>query len=462
MAIGSDVTGTPELNPDALKTLEASLRGEVLRPGHPGYDAARTLFNAMIDKHPALIARCREREDVLRALEFGRSSDIPVAVRGGGHNVAGKALCDGGIVIDLSEMKRIQVNPAARTVRAEAGLTWGEFDLATQQHGLATTGGFISTTGIAGLTLGGGLGWLMRKHGLSCDNLRSVEIVTADGQMRTADAVQHPDLFWAVRGGGGNFGIVTSFEYGLHPVGELLGGVVFIPLERAETALRFYRDFMAEAPDDLMAYAVLLTSPEGARMFAVAVCYFGPPEAAEQRLRPLRSHPGVVADLVRPMSYCELQSMFDPGFPSGRRNYWKSSFLEDLSDEAIRMMVAYFAAAPSPFTAVAIEPFGGATARVGIEETAFPHRRARYSLLILSMWTDPAESDRNIRWTREFWSAMQPFCSEAVYVNYLDTDDADRVHGAYDATTFQRLRQVKQRYDPGNRFRVNQNIAPLA
>ena len=223
MAIGSDVTGTPELNPDALKTLEASLRGEVLRPGHPRYDAARTLFNAMIDRHPALIARCREREDVVRALEFGRSHDIPVAVRGGGHNVAGKALCDGGIVIDLSEMKRIQVDPAARTVRAEAGLTWGEFDRATQRHGLATTGGFISTTGIAGLTLGGGLGWLMRKHGLSCDNLRSVEIVTADGQIRTADAVQHPDLFWAVRGGGGNFGIVTSFEYGLHPVGRAAG-----------------------------------------------------------------------------------------------------------------------------------------------------------------------------------------------------------------------------------------------
>ena len=269
MAIGSEFTGTPELNTDALKTLAASLRGDVLRAGHPDYDRARALHNAMIDRHPALIVRCQDKEDVRRALEFARSHQLLVAVRGGGHNVAGKASCDGGMVIDLSRMKRIEVDPTARSVKAEPGLTWAEFDLATQAHGLATTGGFISTTGIAGLTLGGGLGWLMRKHGLACDNLRSVEIVTADGQLRTADATEHPDLFWAVRGGGGNFGIVTSFEYRLHPVGQMLAGVVFFPLEKAEVALRFYRDLMASAPDELMAYAVFVTSPEGARMFAV-------------------------------------------------------------------------------------------------------------------------------------------------------------------------------------------------
>ncbi len=460
MAIGPDAATTPNLNAAALSALEAAIRGEVLRAGHPGYDPARVLHNAMIDRHPALIVRCREREDVLRSLEFARSQQLQVAVRGGGHNVAGKALCDDGMVIDLSPMKRMRIDPANRRVRAEAGLTWGEFDSETQKHGLATTGGFISTTGIAGLTLGGGLGWLMRKYGLACDNLKSVEIITADGQVRTADDTENPDLFWAVRGGGGNFGIVTSFEYGLHPVGQMLAGVVFFPLEQAEGALRFYRDLMAAAPDELMAYAVFLTSPEGARMFAVPVCYVGSPESAEERLRPLRSHPAVAADLVRPMSYCEVQTMFDAGFPFGRLNYWKSSFLRDLPDDAITTLVAFFKAVPSPFSAVAIEPFGGAVARVGVEETAFAHRQARFSVVIVGMWTDPADSATNIRWSRELWSAMQPFSTEAVYVNYLDTDEADRVQAAYDAATYRRLRLVKDRYDPENFFRMNQNIAP--
>ena len=460
MAIGPDAATTPNLNAAALSALEAAIRGEVLRAGHPGYDPARVLHNAMIDRHPALIVRCREREDVLRSLEFARSQQLQVAVRGGGHNVAGKALCDDGMVIDLSPMKRMRIDPANRRVRAEAGLTWGEFDSETQKHGLATTGGFISTTGIAGLTLGGGLGWLMRKYGLACDNLKSVEIITADGQVRTADDTENPDLFWAVRGGGGNFGIVTSFEYGLHPVGQMLAGVVFFPLEQAEGALRFYRDLMAAAPDELMAYAVFLTSPEGARMFAVPVCYVGSPESAEERLRPLRSHPAVAADLVRPMSYCEVQTMFDAGFPFGRLNYWKSSFLRDLPDDAITTLVAFFKAVPSPFSAVAIEPFGGAVARVGVEETAFAHRQARFSVVIVGMWTDPADSATNIRWSRELWSAMQPFSTEAVYVNYLDTDEADRVQAAYDAATYRRLRLVKDRYDPENFFRMNQNIPP--
>ncbi len=462
MAIGSAVTGAAGLSTDALKKLEAALRGEVLLPGHPGYHPARVLFNAMIDKHPALIVRCRESGDVLRALEFARGNHLQVAVRGGGHNVAGKALCDDGMVIDLSGMKGIRVDPAARTARAEPGLTWGEFDRETQEHGLATTGGFVSTTGIAGLTLGGGLGWLMRRYGLACDNLRSVEIITADGQVRTASGSENPDLFWAVRGGGGNFGIVTSFEYRLHPVGQMLAGVVFFPLEQAEAGLRAYRDLMAAAADELMAYAIFLTSPEGAKMFAVPVCYVGPMVRGEESLRQLRSHPGVAADLVRPMSYLEIQSMFDPGFPSGRLNYWKSSFLRERSDEAIATLVARFRTVPSPFSAVAIEPFGGAVARVKVDETAYPHRRARFSLVIVSMWTDPAESAANSGWGRELWTAMQPFSSEAVYVNYLDTDDADRVPAAYDAATYQRLRQVKERYDPENFFRVNQNIVPAA
>jgi len=460
MSVGSQISGTPELGAEALRKLETSLRGEVLRPNQPGYDSARTLHNAMIDKHPALIVRCREVTDVLRAVEFAHLHNLLVAVRGGGHNVAGKALCDNGMVIDLGAMKGIRVDSASRTVRAEAGLTWGEFDRETQGFGLATTGGFISTTGIAGLTLGGGLGWLMRKYGLACDNLRSVKVVTADGQLRTADVSENPDLFWAVRGGGGNFGIVTSFEYQLHPVGQMLAGVVFFPLEQADAALRFYRELMSTAPDELMAYAVFLTSPDGARMFAIPVCYVGPLEAGEQKLRPLRSFGRPAADLVRPMGYLEIQSMFDAGFPAGRLNYWKSSFLRELSDKAIDTMVAHFAAVPSAFSAVAIEPFGGAVGRVGIDETAFPHRRALYSLVIVGMWTGPAESATNIRWTREFWNAMQPFSSEAVYVNYLDTDDSDRLQAAYDATTYRRLRLLKEKYDSENFFRVNQNIDP--
>jgi FAD/FMN-containing dehydrogenase len=458
MAIGSEVT---QLETEALRELETALRGEVFRPGHPDYDPARTLFNAMIDKHPALIARCRTAPDVQRALEFAQRHHLPIAVRGGGHNIAGKALCDDGVVIDLSVMKEVRVDPAARTVRAGAGLTWGDFDRATQAHGLATTGGFISTTGIGGLTLGGGLGWLMRTYGLACDNLRSVEVVTADGQLRVADAEHDPDLFWAVRGGGGNFGVVTSFEYQLHPVGQLLAGVVFYPVDQARDALRFYRELMATAPDELMAYALFLTSPEGVPLFGIAACYVGPVETGERMLGPLRGFGRPVADLIQPMSYLQLQSMFDPGFPAGRLNYWKSSFLRELSDEAIDTLVARLAAFPSPLSAFALEPLGGAVSRVGVDQTAFHHRKVGFSLVIVSMWTDPAESARQIEWTREFWNAMQPFSSEAVYVNYLDADEAERVPAAYGAATYQRLRRIKERYDPENFFRSNQNIAPV-
>ena len=445
-----------------LSHLESGLRGQLCRPGDSGYEAARKLHNAMIDKRPAFVVRCGDATDIARAIEFARSQDLLVAVRGGGHNVAGKALCDGGVVIDLSGLKHIRLDPASRTARADPGLTWGEFDRATQAHGLATTGGFISTTGIAGLTLGGGLGWLMRRYALACDNLRSVDIVTADGQLRTADATHEPDLFWAVRGGGGNFGVVTAFEYQLHPVGQMLAGVVFFPLDQAADGLRFYRDLMATAPDQLMAYAVFLTSPEGVRMFAIPVCYVGPMEDGERALRPVRSFGRPAADTVGPMSYTDIQTMFDAGFPAGRLNYWKSSFLRELSDEAIDTLVTRFAEVPSPFSAVAIEPFGGAVSRVGADETAFPHRHDPFSLVIVGMWTDPAESEANIRWTRGLWQAVQPCSSDGVYVNYLDGDEADRVRSAYDARTFRRLRQVKQRYDPENFFRVNQNIGPAA
>ena len=443
----------------ALSQLEARLHGQVCRPGDPGYESAIKLHNAMIDRHPAYVIRCGDASDVARAIDFAQGQDLVVAVRAGGHNVAGNALCDDGMVIDLSGLKHIQLDPVARTARADPGLTWGEFDRATQTHGLATTGGFISTTGIAGLTLGGGLGWLMRRHGIVCDNLRSVEIVTADGQRRTADAKHEQDLFWAVRGGGGNFGVVTSFEYQLHPVGQMLAGVVFFTLDQARQGLRFFRELMTEAPDELMAYAVFLTSPEGVKLFAMPVCYVGPLEEGERVLAPVRRFGTPAADTVRPMRYTEVQTMFDAGFPSGRLNYWKSSFLRELSDQAIDTLGERFAEVPSPFSAVAVEPFGGALARVPIDATAFPHRQATFNLMILGAWTDPAASDANIRWTRELWKDMRPFSADAVYVNYMDGDDIDRLEAAYDGPTYRRLQQVKQRYDPENFFRVNHNIA---
>ncbi len=462
MAIGSHTTVASTLGADVLAKLQGRLRGELLRPGLPGYDAARAIFNAMIDKHPALIVRCKAVSDVQHALEFGRRYNLLIAVRGGGHNVAGKALCDDGIVIDLSPMKGVDLDPASRTIHADAGLTWGEFDRETQAHGLATTGGFISTTGIAGLTLGGGMGWLMRKHGLACDNLRSVRIVTADGQLLTAGDGENDDLFWGVRGGGGNFGIVTSFEYRLHPVNRMLAGVVFHPLETAAPALRFFRDFMAAAPDEVMGYGVFLTSPEGARMFAIPMCYAGPLDKAEEALRPLRTFGSPVADSVQPMAYVDVQSMFDAAFPPGRYNYWKSNFLRGLDDQAIDALVRFFAAVPSPHSALAFEPLGGAMGRVPVGHTAFPHRSAAFSLLIVGIWTDKATAAANIAWTREVWAAMQPFATEAVYVNYLDTDDTDRVQAAYEPGTFGRLQFLKRRYDPDNVFRVNQNIGPAS
>jgi hypothetical protein len=454
----SVATGKLTLDEAAVQDFTKNLRGEVLRPTDESYHEARTIHNGMIDSRPTLIARCAGVADVMASVRFARDQQLLVSLRSGGHSLPGFSISDGGLMIDLSRMRGVRVDAAHQTARADGGVTWGDFDHETQAFGLATTGGLVRQTGIAGLTLGGGHGFLMRKYGLACDNLRSVEIVTADGQLRAAHATENPDLFWAVRGGGGNFGIVTSFEYQLRPVGQLLAGAVFFPLEQARDALRFYRELMATAPDELMAYALFLTSPDGTPLCAIAVCYVGPLETGEQILRPLRSYGRPAADSVHPMSYLEIQSMFDGGFPFGRLNYWKSSVLPELTDEAIDVLVAQSATVPSPLSAWALEPFGGAVGRVGVEETAFPHRRARYSLVIVGMWTDPAESPTNVRWTRELWSAMQPFSNEAVYVNYLDTDDADRVPAAYGAATYQRLRLLKEKYDPGNFFRINQNI----
>jgi FAD/FMN-containing dehydrogenase len=445
---------------DAMHSLQESFRGPLLRPGDAEYDEARTVWNAMIDRKPAIIAQCTGTDDVIAVVNAAREHGLLLSIHGGGHNVAGNAVCDGGLMLDCSLMKGIAVDAEARTARAEAGVLWGEFDAATQEHGLATTGGTVSTTGIAGLTLGGGFGFLQRRFGLVCDNVVSVEIVTADGQLRTASANEHPDLFWAVRGGGGNFGVVTSIEYRLYPVGPtVLGGLILHPLSAARDVLRYFREFAQTAPDEFGSFVGFLTSPEGEPLLALVICYSGSLEEGETVLRPLRAFGAPAADLVGQTPYTAVQSLFDPAFPPGRRNYWKSSFMHELSDAAIETMVSHFEAVPSPLSAAGLEHFGGAVSRVGEGETAFGQRDMTYSLLIASEWTDPAENDANIKWARDFWQAMQPYTRSAAYVNYLDAEEQDRVSAAY-GNNYERLVALKTAYDPANLFRMNQNIKP--
>ena len=457
------MTAGEALDGALVEALRARFRGDLLCSGDDGYDAARTVWNGMISRMPALISRCTGTADVMAAVTFAREHDLLVSVRGGGHSVAGFAACDGGLMIDLSGMKGIRVDPVGRTVRVDPGLTWGEFDRETQAFGLATTGGIVPSTGIAGVTLGGGFGYLMRRYGLACDNLLSVDIVTADGELRRASESANADLFWGIRGGGGNFGIVTSFEYQLHEVGPtVLGGLILHPFSAAREVLRFYRDLTATAPDDLTVYLACLTSPDGEPLIGFAVCYCGSLDHGEEIVRPLRAFGAPIDDSVGPISYVEMQGLDGPLYPPGRLNYWKSSFVHDLSDAAIDTMIAHFETVPSPISLIALEHLGGAVRRVGKDDMAFNERDAPYSFIITSEWTDPADSGKNIRWTRDFWEAMRPFESEAAYVNYLGAEEQNRVRAAYGVEKYARLVSLKNRYDPTNLFRLNQNIAPTA
>jgi FAD/FMN-containing dehydrogenase len=454
--IGADTT----IDDAALEAFKTSLRGELLHPGDPGYDDARKVWNGMIDKRPALIARCTGVADIIDAVNFARTNELLVSVRGGGHNITGNAVCDGGLMIDLSRMKSVRVDPARRTARAEAGLTWGEYNRETQAFGLASTGGVVSTTGIAGLTLGGGLGWLMGKHGLSCDNVLSADIVTADGQFLTASASEHPDLFWGLRGGGGNFGVVTSFEYRLHPVDAVLAGMVLHPMAKAKDVLRFYREYARSAPDALTAFAALMTSPEGAPVVAIVVGYIGPIAEGERLVAPVRKFGSPMADTIGPMSYVQLNTMLDAAFPyGGVQRYWKSSFLKHLGDDVLDILVTRAATLPSPMSMVGFFHVHGAATRVKPDETAFGLRDDQWDYDIISQWQDPVDADRHIRWTREFWTAVEPFATGEVYVNHLDAEEGTRIRAAY-SDNYERLVALKNKYDPTNLFRLNQNIKP--
>jgi FAD/FMN-containing dehydrogenase len=454
-----------------LERLRSSVSGPVISPEDEGYDDARRIWNGAIARRPAYIARCTGVADVVAAVRFARERDLEVAVRSGGHGVGGHALCDGGLVIDLSPMKGIRVDPVARTARAEAGVLWGELDRETQLLGLATVGGIVTHTGIAGLTLGGGLGWLMRKHGATVDNLVSADLVTAEGELVSASEDENPDLFWGIRGGGGNFGIVTSFEYQLHPVGpDLLAGPIFYPLPEAPDVLRFYRDFIADAPDELTTIFDLSVPPplpslpeevHGKPVVMVGACYAGAPDEGADVVRPLKQFGRPLADLLEPKPYTVLQSMFDPLVPHGWHRYWKSVELPPLTDGAIDTLVEHASALTSPKSYCIVFQLGGALGRVAEGKTAFSQRDTAHNVNINAVWTeDDPDDDRHIGWARDFFDALQPHAGDFVYVNFLGDEGADRVRQAYGPGNYERLVELKRAYDPTNLFRLNQNIAP--
>ena len=463
-----------EIGEAAVAELRTRLRGDSIRPDDPGYDEARLVWNGMIDRRPALIVRCSGPADVIHAVNFARANNLLVSVRGGGHNAAGNAVCDGGIVIDLSRMMGVQVDLDRPTARVQGGVTWGELDHETQVFGLATPGGVVSTTGVAGLTLGGGLGWLRRKHGLSCDNLLSADVVTADGQFLTASPTENSDLFWAIRGGGGNFGVVTSFEFRLHPVGPIImASVTMYPADQGRDALRYFRDFMATAPEELSAAAFFWSVPaapalppaaHNKHVIVLAGVYCGPAADGERITEPLRKFNPPVADLSGKIPFAAHQSGFDPFFPKAvQRYYMKSVYLRDLGNAAIDTVVAHAVSNPDPHAMPILWHLGGAMNRVPGDATAFGLRDAPFMLEITSGWTDPQESDGHIAWTRRFCADMEPYATGKLYVNMpgFGEEEARFAPAAY-GTNYERLVSLKNKYDPTNLFRMNQNIRPTA
>jgi hypothetical protein len=469
MAVRMQAADGGRLQEAAVDALQARLRGHLIRPGDADYEDARRVHNGMIDRYPQLIARCRDVADVMASVDFGRDHGLAVAIRSGGHNAAGLGTVDDGLVIDLSPMKGIDVDAGARTVRVEAGCTWGDVDHATHAFGLATPSGFVSTTGVGGLTLGGGIGHLSRSHGLTIDSLLSADLVLADGRAVTADAVENPDLFWAIRGGGGNYGVVTSFVFRLHPVSTVIAGPMMWPIDDAAEVLRWFRDFLPNAPEDLSGWFAFLNVPPGApfpedlwetTVAAIMWCYTGPPDDAEVRFEPVRTGLGTpIVDLVGPMPYPALQSMFDPLLPAGIQSYWRADFLRELSDEAIARHVEHGSRLPTLLSTMHIYPMDGAVRRVSRTGTAFSYRDTGWAEVIVGFDMDPANADLIRDWTIAYWEALHPFAESGAYLNFMMDEGEDRIRATY-RDNYDRLATVKRRYDPSNLFHVNQNIPP--
>jgi hypothetical protein len=438
-----------------------AFNGVLVGPGDAGYDEVRAVHNGLVDKRPGLIARCHTVADVRDAVNLGRERGLEISVRGGGHNVAGRAVTDGGLMIDLSLMRGVNVDPRRHRARAQGGVTWNEYNRATGVYGQATTGGVVSTTGVAGLTLGGGLGWLMGRHGLAIDNVTQIEVVTADGEARLVDADSDPDLFWALRGGGGNFGVAASFEFETHPVDIVLGGLLAHPLAAAGDVIDMYRQFTKDLPDEATVFCGLVHAPDGSgtKLCALPLCHSGELGQAEADLAPLRQFGPPMLDLVEPMPYPVVNTMLDDGFPKGALNYWKSAFFTELSDAAVQTLVDAFEAAPSIMTSMVIEHFHGAVCRVDPTATAFPFREPGYSLVLAGQWSDRADTEANLTWIRDTFTALEPYTAPRVYVNYLADDESARVANAY-GPNFDRLVEIKRRVDPDNLFRLNHNIDP--
>jgi len=451
-----------------LEQLREKVRGDIVTPSDDGYDEARTVYNAMIDRHPAVVVRCRDAGDVMAAVTAAGENELDLAIRGGGHSVPGFGTCDDGVVIDLGQMRGVRVDPNAMTARAEGGATWGDFNHATGAYGLATTGGIISTTGVAGLTLGGGIGYLCRGHGFSLDNLISADVVTADGRTVVASDRENEDLFWAIRGGGGNFGVVTSFEFALHPVDTIYGGPMFFELEHAGDVLRWYREFIANAPREFGGFPAFQIAPplpfipedrHGDTFLAFVSCFTGPVDEGETMLKSLRDVAPIVAEHVGPMPYPALNAAFDGLVPPGLQHYWKANFVKELTDEVIAAHMEHGPKVPVVNSTVHIYPIDGACHDIASDATAFGHRDANFAAVIAGMWPDPADNEANIAWVRDYSDAITPHSEEGGYINFMAEDDQQRVSANYGAN-YDRLVEVKRSYDPGNLLHLNQNIDP--
>jgi FAD/FMN-containing dehydrogenase len=444
-----------------IKSFRSVFYGQIFEPADVGYNEARQIWNASVSKHPRVIARCSGLADVIAAINFARTNKLPTAIRGGGHNVGGRALCDDGLVIDLSRMKSVFVDSATRKVRVQGGATLGDIDRETHVFGLAVPCGIVSKTGIGGLTLGGGVGWLIRKYGMSIDNLLSAQVVTADGTVLTASASENDDLFWALRGGGGNFGVVTSFEFQAHPVATVLGGLLLYPRAMAIDVIRHFRDYMASAPDELTAYAALLHGPDGSPLVGVIPCYCGNIADGERVLRPLRKFGSPAVDAIQAMPFPAMQSLLGPSFPDGNHNYWKSTLQRELPDDAIAAIVEHANRMQSPLSLVAVECYGGAAERVSNEATAFPHRNLPWDILFIAQWTDPEQTNTHRKWARSGEEILRPFSQNAHLLSALDVEADDVIKTAF-GPNLARLATIKKKYDPTNFFRVNHNINPGA